>query len=218
MADYRFETTWRLTANQADAWALLVDGEGWPRWWPSVRQVEQLSPGSDGGVGRRLRYHFATRLPYTLTFEAQLVEVTEPTRLVAEASGELVGTWTCDLEQQNGETVVVRHVWAVATTRAWMNALSPLARPLFAWNHTSLMREGGDGFAAQLGTTASVESPPPSRRVGPVIASGVGAVVLGMVVVAAWRRLRCGTSALNTQRRVAGYCHCVNSGHRVRRP
>jgi hypothetical protein len=179
MADYRFETTWRLVASESDAWDLLVDGEGWPRWWASVRRVEELSPGSGAGVGRRLRYHFGTRLPYTLTFDAELVEVTEPTRLVAAASGELVGTWTCDLEQ-HGETVVLRHVWAVATTRAWMNVLAPLARPLFSWNHASLMREGGDGFAEQLGTTAQVESSPAPRWVGTAVAGG--AVVLAVML------------------------------------
>jgi hypothetical protein len=187
MADYRFETTWRLRASRADAWALLVDGERWPTWWPSVRHVEELRPGSADGLGRRLRYHFGTRLPYTLTFDAELVEVTEPTRLVAAASGELVGTWTCDLEQQ-GETVVLRHVWAVSTTRAWMNVLAPLARPLFSWNHASLMREGGVGFAARLGTTADVESAPALPRVGTAIAGGVVVVALLLAVRAAHRR------------------------------
>lgn len=156
VTDYRFETTWRLRASRQDAWDLLYDGEGWPRWWPSVRRAEVLAAGRADGVGRRLRYHFATRLPYTLTFEAELVEVVEPTRLVARAEGELAGTWTCDLAP-DGPDLLVRHVWAVSTTKPWMNLLAPLARPVFAWNHAALMREGGEGFAAALGTTVRVE-------------------------------------------------------------
>jgi uncharacterized protein YndB with AHSA1/START domain len=190
VADYRFETTWRLPASPTDAWDLLVDAEGWPRWWPSVRRVEQLTPGSPGGVGRRLRYHFRTRLPYTLTFEAELVEMTEPTRLVAVASGELAGTWTCDLAQ-DGESVVVRHVWAVSTTRRWMNALAPLARPVFSWNHASLMREGGYGFAAHLGTYGEVEGAPVRRRAGYLLAGAAAVVAVGLaLVVRAARRRR----------------------------
>jgi hypothetical protein len=69
-----------------------LDGEGWPAWWPSVRLVELLSEGAPGGVDRRMRCHFGTRLPYTLTFAARLVEVVEPSRLVAAAEGELAGT------------------------------------------------------------------------------------------------------------------------------
>ena len=185
--DYRFETTWRLRASQTDAWALLADGEAWPRWWPSVRQVERLSPGAPDGLGRRLRFHFSTRLPYTLTFEAELVEVAEPTRLVASASGELAGTWTCDL-LQDGESVVVRHVWAVSTTRRWMNVLAPMARPVFSWNHASLMREGGYGLAAHLGTAGHVESASAWRPSVPLRAGAASAVALGVLVRAARRR------------------------------
>lgn len=179
VTDYRFETTWRLPTSQQRAWDLLYDGERWPSWWPSVRGVEVLDPGTPDGVGRRLRYHFATRLPYTLTFEAELIHVSEPSRLVARAEGELDGTWTCDLVQ-DGADIAVRHVWAVSTTQAWMNALAPLARPVFSWNHVALMREGGRGFAAALGTTVRVETGESDRSSGvaAVVAAAVGAVVI----------------------------------------
>ena len=187
MTDYRFETTWRLPANRQDAWDVLYDGEGWPLWWPSVRRVEVLAAGGADGVGRRLRYHFSTRLPYTLTFEAELVEVYEPTRLVARADGELAGTWTCDLDQA-GADLAVRHVWAVSTTRPWMNVLAPVARPVFSWNHAALMREGGRGFAGRLGTTVSVEPGEPSRsRAGFGVAAVIG---VGASIVRTVRRRR----------------------------
>ena len=31
-----------------------------------------------------------------------------------------------------------------------MNVLSPAARPLFAWNHDVVMRQGGEGLAQLL--------------------------------------------------------------------
>jgi hypothetical protein len=34
-----------------------------------------------------------------------------------------------------------------------MNAVRPLARPAFAWNHDLVMRQGGQGLAAELGAT-----------------------------------------------------------------
>ena len=185
--DYRFETRWRLPASRRDAWALLFDGEGWPRWWPSVREVDVLVPGGADGVGRQLRYYFSTRLPYTLTFEAQLVEVAEPERLVARAEGELAGTWTCDLVE-DGDELVVRHVWAVSTTRRWMNLLAPLAAPLFSWNHAALMREGGEGFAGELGTTVRVEGAEPRRGMGRVVTVGGAFCVLIAMLRAVRRR------------------------------
>jgi uncharacterized protein YndB with AHSA1/START domain len=188
VTDYRFETTWRLPASRQDAWDVLFDGAGWPRWWPSVRKVDVLVPGAPDGVGRRLRYHFSTRLPYTLTFEAQVVEVAEPARLVARADGELAGTWTCDLDEDGGD-VVVRHVWDVRSTRRWMNVLAPLATPLFSWNHAALMREGGQGFAAALGTTVRVDTDEPRRARGIALAA-TAAVVAVVPVVRAVRRRR----------------------------
>ena len=41
--------------------------------------------------------------------------------------------------------------WEVRTTRAWMNALAPLARPLFTESHDRLMRRGGQDLARRLG-------------------------------------------------------------------
>ena len=38
--------------------------------------------------------------------------------------------------------------WNVATTKAWMNLLAPLARPVFEWNHDWVMARGGEGIAA----------------------------------------------------------------------
>jgi len=184
VAEYRFETTWRVPTDQAAAWSVLSDGEGWPSWWPSVQRVEVLTEGEPGGVGRRLRYHFGTRLPYTLTFDARMVEVVEPIRLVAVAEGELAGTWVCEVAQ-DGEDVLVRHLWSVRTTRPWMNAVAPFAAPLFAWNHAALMREGGRGFGAHLGAVAVVTDDP--RRPGP---GRLPVVLGGAVAVAAWLLIR----------------------------
>lgn len=46
---------------------------------------------------------------------------------------------------------VVRYDWCVHTTCAWMNALVPLLRPVFQWNHDAMMREGGAALARLLG-------------------------------------------------------------------
>lgn len=46
---------------------------------------------------------------------------------------------------------VLRHTWSVATTKRWMNALAPIARPVFTWNHDMVMRGLAQGLAATLG-------------------------------------------------------------------
>ena len=41
--------------------------------------------------------------------------------------------------------------WNVATTKRWMNALSPMLGPAFRWNHDWVMRNGGHGIAELTG-------------------------------------------------------------------
>jgi hypothetical protein len=45
----------------------------------------------------------------------------------------------------------VLYEWNVRTTKPWMNAVAPLARPVFEWNHNWVMRNGGAGLAGLLG-------------------------------------------------------------------
>ncbi len=48
----------------------------------------------------------------------------------------------------------VIYEWNVHTTRAWMNALAPVARRAFKSNHDYVMRNGGVGLAKLLGGPA----------------------------------------------------------------
>ena len=45
----------------------------------------------------------------------------------------------------------VLYDWRVSTTKPWMNALGPVARPVFEYNHDVVMRWGGEGLARRLG-------------------------------------------------------------------
>ena len=66
------------------------------------------------------------------------------------AHGELDGTGRWRLWEQDGLTAVT-YEWNVETTKRWMNALAPVARPVFAWNHDWVMTRGGEGLARRLG-------------------------------------------------------------------
>ena len=52
---------------------------------------------------------------------------------------------------EDGGATAVLFEWRVHTTRWWMNAFAPIARPVFRWNHDRLMRAGGRGLAQRLG-------------------------------------------------------------------
>lgn len=150
MPEYRFLTTWLLDAERERVWEAIYASERWPAWWRGVLDVERLAEGDEHGVGQLNRYVWKSRLPYELAFRMRTTRVERPRLLQGQAEGELAGTGRWRLYEESGATAVL-YEWNVRTTKAWMNLLSPIARPLFAWNHDWVMRGGGEGLAKLLG-------------------------------------------------------------------
>jgi hypothetical protein len=150
VARYRFLTCWRLNVPVDPVWDAIYDTDAWPSWWPGVRAVEELVPRGPDGVGGVSRFTFRSLLPYDLVFDMRSVRVERHRLLEGVASGELAGTGRWQFVAEDAATAVI-YEWDVETTRRWMNALAPVARPAFAWNHDRLMRAGGEGLAALLG-------------------------------------------------------------------
>ena len=150
MAEYRFLTTWLVEAERERVWDAIYESERWPEWWRGVVKTERLAEGDESGVGQVGRYVWKSKLPYKLEFTLRTTRVERPRLLEGAASGELAGTGRWRFFEQNGITAVI-YEWDVHTTRAWMNVLAPIGRPLFAVNHDYVMRNGGEGIAKLLG-------------------------------------------------------------------
>ena len=113
-------------------------------------RVDELDPGDEDRLGSRYEIEWRSRLPYPVRFRFRTDRVERPALMEGRADGELAGTGRWRLFEQDGVTAVL-YEWNVQTTRAWMNALAPLARPVFGWNHDVVMRWGGEGLARRLG-------------------------------------------------------------------
>jgi hypothetical protein len=148
--EYSFLTTWLLEAERERVWEALWDTGRWPGWWRGVERATKLAEGEESGLGRRWRLTWRSRLPYELDFEVTTTAVERPRLLEGTASGELEGLGRWRL-LADGATTAVLYEWRVRTTRQWMNLLAPVARPVFAWNHNWVMRNGGEGLATLLG-------------------------------------------------------------------
>ena len=171
MSEYRFLTTWCLEASIERVWDAIHDSERWPQWWRGVERVIEIEPAGEDGTGQVAQYTWKSRLPYELTFLMRSTRSERPHLLEGEASGELTGTGRWRFFEADGATAAL-YEWDVHTTRAWMNLLAPIARPIFAWNHDFVMRNGADGLSRLLGApllTASgglVHDSPPGKRGG----------------------------------------------------
>ena len=188
MAEYHFVSIWQIQAPVERVWEEIYHAERWPSWWKYVAGVEELEPGAAGGVGKRMRLLFRTRLPYTLGFDVRVTRVRPPSELEAEAAGELEGTGRWTLIPADGGTLV-RYNWDIRTTRRWMNLLAPVARPVFRWNHDELMREGGQSLGRLLGADLALpDRPSRQHRQATAARWAVLAAALAALGVLGWRR------------------------------
>src|SRR5690606_1012390 len=98
---------------------------------------------------QRGRYVWRSTIPYPVEFEIETTRVERPHLLEGAATGTLRGTGRWRFFEGDRVTAVL-YEWNVATTKRWMNALAPIGRPVFRWNHDRVMRAGGRGLARLL--------------------------------------------------------------------
>jgi hypothetical protein len=157
-ARYRFLTSWLVAAPIGPVWDVIYAIERWPEWWRGVQSVTELSHGEEGnGEGNVYRHVWRSRIPYAVRFDSTVEMVRRPYLIAARAEGALAGVGTFRLFEGPLGTAVT-YDWNVRTTKRWMNALAPLARPVFAWNHHAVMNQGGVGLARVLDTELVAQS------------------------------------------------------------
>jgi uncharacterized protein YndB with AHSA1/START domain len=151
VASYSFLTTWLLESPRQPVFEAIYDQARWPEWWRGVEEAREVRGGDgDDGVGTVAQMVWRSLLPYRVEFEVTTTRVERPHLLEGDAVGELTGVGRWRLYEQGGITAVL-YEWNVRTTRAWMNLLAPVARPIFEWNHDWVMARGGEGIAELLG-------------------------------------------------------------------
>lgn len=148
-ADFRLITDWHIAADIDAVWQALHHPDYWPRWWPYVRAVEKVRAGDAEGIGSVYSIEWTSRLPYTITFEVETVEVIRYERIRGLARGELNGEGVWDLSADQNSTRV-RYTWTVSLGKPWMRRIAWLAAPIFRWNHNAVMRAGATGLAQYL--------------------------------------------------------------------
>ncbi|MEY9944029.1 SRPBCC family protein [Kitasatospora sp. GAS1066B] len=145
---YHLTTSWRLPAPPDAVFRALRDVEGYPRWWPQVRQVQRL----DGSSGRlRIR----SVLPYELVLTARERRQEERGAgqggvLEAELTGDLAGwsRWTVTSDGPGASLAVFEE--QVRGGKPLMRLLALPGRPVFLANHALMMRSGRRGLRRHL--------------------------------------------------------------------
>jgi len=188
---YRFVTEWEVVGTAREVSDVLADPLELPRWWPSVYlAVEELAPGGEHGLGRRVRLLTKGWLPYTLSWSFTVAASRDPFGFTIEADGDFVGRGEWTLEQRGAFTHVT-YDWRIALHKPLLALLSPVLRPVFSANHRWAMRQGEESLKLELArrragsdlARALVPAPPPPTTTSPVplllAVVGVTGAVLG---------------------------------------
>ena len=150
MSDYEFITIWQIDAPLDAVWNVIENADAWPEWWKGMVSVERLDDGDDNGVGSIRRTVWKSALPYKLRFDSEIVRIERLKLIEARAFGELNGNGLWQFESLGPDKTRIQYDWRVKTTKAWMNALAPVARPFFRWNHDIIMDWGEEGLKKRL--------------------------------------------------------------------
>ncbi len=148
VAAYSFVDEWHVPAPVEAVYELLSCPRGYPAWWGDVFLHGEGDPGP-AAPGKRARLVTRGRLPYRLRWELVCAEACAPRRLVSHIHGDFVGDGIWTLAPAPGGTRVMLE-WRVEVRKPLVRRLTPLLRPLFAWNHHWAMARGQERIAVAL--------------------------------------------------------------------
>lgn len=139
MAAYEFVDAWFVPAGADRVYSILSCPREYPTWWRDAFLSGEGDPGP-AAPGKRARMLTRGRLPYRLRWELTCVEAV-PERLVSRITGDFEGTGVWTFEPVEGGTRATLE-WRIDVRKPLVRHLTPLLRPLFAWNHRWAMRKG----------------------------------------------------------------------------
>ena len=115
----------------------------------SISPSRSSTPGDAGGLGRTVAFHTRGWLPYTLRWQARLVEDRRPHGWTIAATGDLAGRGVWTLAQQGG-LAAIGYDWRIEVEKPLLKPLTPVLKPVYAANHRWAMARGLEGLRREL--------------------------------------------------------------------
>jgi hypothetical protein len=116
-----------------------------------------LRNGNESGAGTILRQRWRSRVPYTLLFDLEMLQIEGGKLLDGRASGDLEGACKWTLAPVDGGTEL-RFDVDVRTGRWWMNLPIPFASRVVQASFKTIMGWGREGMARTLGEPVELRS------------------------------------------------------------
>lgn len=145
----RYYTTWQFDAPLEVVCNAIYSLENWPKWWPSVKSVDELAPCNSEGVGGQYHFVWKGALPYRLRFVVHVTQVIPSRMIEGLVMGDVkgVGIWRLS---SDGAITTAQYEWRVFICNRMIRLLSYIAYPVVRWNHNFVMHQGGVSLARML--------------------------------------------------------------------
>lgn len=147
LSAYQFRDQWFVKAPLEAVWPIIRDVSTYPRWWREF--VEARRRNDIEGVGAVVWVHAKSALPYHMYFEVEATREEPPYLAAVKVRGDLNGEMVWKLSSEAGGTRLAFEE-TVTTGKALLTVLAPLLKPLFAWNHAIMMKNGERGLRRLL--------------------------------------------------------------------
>ncbi len=148
---YRFQEQWNIPGyGPRQVYEVLYNASILPEWWTGVYlEAVPLAAYERPVVGAKVRARARGFLPYTLSFVLEALTLEQDEYLEVKASGDFDGIWSARLVR-DGDGTRVEIEWRVTVHKPLIRILSPLLKPLFAWNHSWTTPRGERGLIRYL--------------------------------------------------------------------
>ena len=149
--DFHLITHWRVRSSLEEVYGILINPRDYPRWWPEVfLRAQEVRHGDAVGASRTARFNVRGYLPYSLWFQAEVVEARYPFGFTTEVNGDFNG----------------RGIWTFQQAGPWVFASFP------SWSSRSSLRTiTGSWGAGNNGCKRSCEAARDRRPLSPFFAA-----------------------------------------------
>ena len=156
---YRFSESWLIPAPRDEVWQVLSRAELLPQWWQGVYlEATPLGDYPEPRVGNRFRARARGFLPYRLHFVLETAVLNRPEQVAIKLTGDLTGIWSATLtDVPEGTHVALEQ--ETSADKLMLRLLSPVLKPLFAWNHRWTTPRGQAGLTAYLAKHGKLRAP-----------------------------------------------------------
>jgi uncharacterized protein YndB with AHSA1/START domain len=141
--EYVFVDEWEVDAPQEAVFETLADARTYPEWWKPVYIETECD--CEPALGCTSVARFKGKLPYTLKTDSEIVAFNPPNSFAVRVVGDLSGSGVWTLSPRDGK-VRIRFDWTVFADRPLLRVLTPIARPIFRWNHNWSVERAREGL------------------------------------------------------------------------